>query len=80
MIARLGCQTEGRVKSLPNDKIVNWSKLKAFTVHRVQKFQNSYLSSCHFALIIQLFKEGKSTCPDQLFPSKDERTSGFFGL
>ena len=45
-----------------------------------KEFENSYSSSCHFALVLQLDKEGLSTCPDQVFPSKDERTSGFFGL
>ena len=38
-----------------------------------KKFQNSYASTCHFALVLQLDKEGSSTCPDQIFPSKDER-------
>ena len=37
-----------------------------------KEFQNSYLSACHFALVLQLDKEGKSTCPDQVFPFKDE--------
>ena len=44
-----------------------------------KKIQNSYLSSCHFALVLQLDKEGYSTCTDQYFPSKDEQTSRFFG-
>ena len=51
---------------------------KCVLVPRVKKFQNSN-SSSHFALVLQLDKEEQSTCPDQCFPSKDERTSGFFG-
>ena len=43
-----------------------------------KKFQSSYLSSCHFALILQLDKEGLASCPRQNFYSKGERTSGFF--
>ena len=45
-----------------------------------KEFQNFYSSACHFALVLQLEKEELSTCPDQVFPSKDDRTSGFFGL
>ena len=45
-----------------------------------KEFQNSYSSAFHFALVLQLDKEGKSTCPDQVFPSKNQWMSGFFGL
>ena len=43
------------------------------TITGSKEFQNSYSSTCHFALVIQLDKEGKSTCPDQFFLV---RTSG----
>ena len=45
-----------------------------------KEFQNSYSSFSHFALVLQLDKEGKSTGPDQVFPCKNEWTSGFFEL
>ena len=43
------------------------------TITGSKEFQNSYSSACHFALVLQLDKEGKSTCPDQVFCSKDKR-------
>ena len=47
--------------------------------YRVQRI-SEFLFSCHFALVLQLDKEGCFTCPAQNFTRKDERMSGFFGL
>ena len=58
----------------------NSEKKNALGIAGSKEFQNSNSSACHFALVLQLDKEGKSTCPDQVFPSKDKLTSGFFEL
>ena len=42
------------------------------------RIQNSYLSSCHFALVLQLDQEERSNWPAQAFTRKDERTHRFF--
>ena len=48
-------------------------------IYRFQRISEFLLVRLPFCTS-QLDKEGLSTCPDQDFPSKDEQTSGFFGL
>ena len=76
----LSCREDKLVslKKKPGEVILNIFKYFIGLKSGSKEFQNSFLSCCHFALVLQLDKEGCSTCPAQMFTSKDEQTSRFF--
>ena len=47
-------------------------------ISRSKNFQNFYLSSCDFALVLTIRQRRINYLPEPNFNSKDEQTSGFF--